>query len=511
MELNKDIVFLTKPKINVKDLEYVLNTKKVYVNLFEIKMKKKLTLFQYPYAVEPPIGATDILIRNKLFKRSSRQLKTIFGDCFISGDSLYSMKEIKEFIYAKCTLYLKEKGKIEYILEFNNFKNKRTISQEDIQRDPLSNQFIEMIIKDILHSNPKLDFYNDVFVISNKRKTIETNNVSISFYPGFTTSFMETDSGIYLNVNLKNKVIQNKTINDYLSQYKDKNNKNIQNEIKTDLKGRSFKVSYAKKNYQIDDILFDRTPKNTTIYYVGKTINLIEYYNIAHNLKIKDENQPLILVRKTDSQGEPISIDFIPEFCFLSGLEDNATKDGFFMKELAKYTKLEPIDRVNKTIEFLNLLSEKEKDSRHLDRLSSKEKWYLYGIEVEPVKNLFDAFYIKETKLIDGNNKEVYPSDRTFPVLQKKDITNWVCFYEKNNYNDAEKLYNCLNKASKAFGLKITEPEWVELKNSSSAKDWNNIADDYFIINKNNYDFAVFLLGRNDKIYAELNSYFYVT
>ena len=38
----------------------------------------------------------------------------------------------------------------------------------------------------------------------------------------------------------------------------------------------------------------------------------------------------------------------------------------------------------------------------------------------------------------------------------------------------------------------------------SSAKDWTDTADDYFGKNKSDYDFAVFLLGRNDKIYTQL-------
>jgi len=52
--------------------------------------------------------------------------------------------------------------------------------------------------------------------------------------------------------------------------------------------------------------------------------------------------------------------------------------------------------------------------------------------------------------------------------------------------------------------LKIAEPEWIEMRNNSSAKDWTDTADDYFGKNKSDYDFAVFLLGRNDKIYTQL-------
>ena len=398
MKSIEEIDFLTKPTIDPEKLSYVLNSKKVYVNLFEIKMNKKLTLFKYPYTVSPSIGAADTIIRDKLFKCSSKKLRKIFDDCFISGDSLYSMKEIKEIQTIKTTLYLN--GQKDYTIEFNNFGNKRTIEQKDIQKDPLSKQFIEMIIKDILHSNPKLEFYKDVFVMTNDRKTIETKNVSISFYPGFTTSFMETDSGNYLNVTLKNKIIQNETIYDYLNNFKYKNNKNIQKEIIKNLKGRPFKVIYAKRNYKIDDILFNNTPKNTNINYGKQTINLVKYYERAHNLTIEDVNQPLILVRRSDSQGEPISFYFIPEFCSLSGLEDGSTKDGFFMKELAKYTKLEPIDRVKKTNEFLNLLSDKERDKKNPNSLSSKEKCDLYGIEVKPVNSLSMLIIWKRQNLL---------------------------------------------------------------------------------------------------------------
>ena len=503
MESEKTIEFLPKPKIKVDKLKYVLNSKKVYANLYQIKIKKQLKLYQYPYKVTPTLTEGDIRIREKLFKVSNRKLKQIFGECFISGDSLYSMKKVEELHTIKSTLYLK--GKTDYTIEFNKYENEKIIKQEDIHKDPLSKQFIELIINDILHANPKLEFYKGVFVISSDKKKVETDNVSITFYPGFTTSFMETDKGNFLNVTVKNKIIQNESIYDYLQQY-NYEDKNIQKKIKNNLKGRSFKVCYAKRNYRIDDILFEkkRTPKEQTLLYEGKTRNLVDYYEIAHKLKIKDVNQPLILVKRTDSQGEPISLYFVPEFCSLAGLEDQAVKDGYFMRKLAELTKLEPYDRVSKTDEFLELLKYNKKDPENPDKMTSKEKSDFYGIEVEPVNDLFTAYYMRDTKLIGGNNKDVHSNDRTFNVLKKKDLSNWLCFYEKSNYSDAENLYNNLSKASKAFGLKIAEPEWIEMPNKSKAKDWTDTADDYFGEGKNDYDFVVFLLGKNDSIYTDL-------
>ena len=506
METEINIDFLPKPNINVGKLSYISNTKDVYANLYEIKIKKELKMYKYPYSIisETEIDSSDMRIRDKLYKSCYRNLRPIYGECFFSGDSLYAVKKINEVKDVKCILYLK--GRTEYTLQFQKCSNERVIKEEDVQKDPLTKQFIELIIKDILHSNPNLEFYKGLFVLTNKKKTIETERVKINFYPGFTTSFMETENGNYLNVTLKNKIIQGETILDYLKQYKYENNKKVQEEIKEELINRSFKVSYAKRNYIINDILFDRNPKNTSFNSDGKSTNLIDYYEKAYKVNIKP-NQPLILVRRRGSEQEFVNLYFIPELCSLAGLEDDSTKDGKFMKELANYTKLEPFDRVKKTNEFLKLLTDDKRDPKYPDRLSAKEKYELYGIEVKPLNKLFKAYYMEEPELIAGNKKVITAKDRKFPVLKKADMTNWLCFYEKSNYKDAETLYNTLSSASKAFGLKIAEPEWVEMPNRATATDWTETADDYFGGKKRDYDFVIFLLDKNDRIYAQLKKH----
>ena len=419
MDPKTDIKFLSKPKIDPNEFDYIKNTKDVYANLFEINLKKEIKMYQYPYSVAPEIPSGETRIRQYLFKACSKELKSIYGECFISGDSLYGIKEEENIRKVKSTLNLKGK-ETDYILTFQKVTKEKIIKKEDIHKDPLAKQFIELLIKDILHSNPKLEFYKGLFVLTTKKKYIETDRVSISFYPGFATSFMETDGGNYLNVTLKNKIIQNDSILDILNNLKYTNKAN-QEDIKDKLINRSFKVSYAKKNYIIKDIIFDSNPKNKEFLYEGETINLVRYYEIAHGLKIKNVTQPLILVTKNGPQNEIKYLYFVPEFCYLAGLEDESVKDGYFMKELAKYTKLEPSDRVNKINAFLDLLNDPAKDKDNPKKLSAKEKSELYGIEVKPLNQLFTAYYMEETKLL-AKNKSISSGDRTFPVYKKVDM-----------------------------------------------------------------------------------------
>ena len=505
MESISPITFLSKPIINPKNLKYIEQIKSVYANLYQIKLSKELTVYQYPFSVSPNIAPGDSRIRSILFKSCNKELKNTYGECLISGDSLYSLKKINEIKSFKSNTYLKGQ-RDEYIITFEKVVNERKIKNEEVQKDQLSKQFIELLVKDILHSNPKLDFYKGFFVLSTSKKTIEANGVSIDFYPGFTTSFVETDRGNFLNVTLKNKIIQSENVLDFLIDYdyKDKDN---YNNIKEELVGREFKVSYAKRHYIIEDILFDRNPENQTFSFKGKNYKLIDYFKDEYKIVIHNPKQPIILVRNKAKDGQVTNSYFVPELCYLSGLEEEETKNGLFMKELAKLTKLEPNERIQKTNEFIKLLEDPSKDKNQPGKLSAKEKSDLYGIKVEPLNELFTAYYMKDTKLIGGSNTQVSSKDKTFKVLKKSDLTNWLCFYEENNYNDAENLYNTLSKASKAYGLKIPEPEWVEMKNKSSAKKWMETADEYFSEDKQDYSFALFLLGKNDSIYPQLKKH----
>ena len=504
--MESKIQYLTKPKIKGDQLPYVNTNKEIYVNLFKILIKKPLKLYQYPYSVKPEIDASDLRIRNKLFKycgigekQERKKLKDFYGECFISGDSLYGMNEVKEAKDFFCTLYLD--GETKYTITFQPKATERTINQNDLEKDPLTKQFIEILIRDILHGNPDLEFHKGLFVLKNQKKKIEGKYGSINFYPGYTTSFMETEGGNYLNVTLKNKILSTENILQYLekNEYKKKSN---QERIRESLIGRSFKVSYAKKNYIIDDILFDRNPQRQDFMYENQTTTLEQYYLKKYKIKLNNLAQPLLVVKRKDAEGEDINLYFVPELCYLAGLDDNFIKDREFMKKLADYTKLTPKDRINKTNEFLKLLVDSKRDPENQDKLSAKEKSDLYGIEIKELDKLHKAYYMKETVLLGGGRKIIKPKDRVFEVYHKKDLTKWLCLYRSSNYNDADTLSKSLIKASQGFGLAVSQPEWVEMEDRAQAADWTRSVEEY--MNDGEYKFVVFLLDRNDFIYKNL-------
>ena len=143
MESTNQVQYLTKPNIKGDSLPYKQKTCQLYVNLFKFEMTKEIKLYQYPFTVQPEIGEGDYKIRNKLFKycgigkkEKKIKLKDIYGECFISGDSLYAMKEIKEQKTMECTLF--HNGQTIYTITFQPKIKERRIKQEDLEKDALT-------------------------------------------------------------------------------------------------------------------------------------------------------------------------------------------------------------------------------------------------------------------------------------------------------------------------------------------------------------------------------------
>ena len=498
MENLKPINFLPNPHIKGKTLDYVKPVG-VYANLFEMKFTKEIKMHQYPYEVIPEISKDNMKIRKELFIEPQRQLKAKYGLYLIDSDSMYSLEKVDDINVVKTSLRLKNEVN-KYEIKINKYLNPTVINEKDAMKSEIQKHFIELIVKDILLANPNIERFKDTYIMLDRVETLNIDKFSsVNFYPGFRTSFVETDKGMFLNVVLTHKFIRNKTLLDYMKNFGDLKKKSIQEDINTELKGRSFKVDYAKRNYIIDEIDFDLNPVNKKLNYEDKTINHIEYYKKAYNIDIKNKDQPLIIVRKKDSK----SIYFVPELCYLVGIDESDTTNKKFMKKVSECTKMDPTQKVLETNEFIQLLQDKTEDKK--THMSSKKKSDHYGIKITPLKDLFPAYYMKQPQLLDGTG-QVFDKYNKEIKLDKNIINKakWVLFYE-DNYDENEKyLLKDFKDASGKYGIKLENPLKVKIPYGAEVDEWIREANKYFGEEKREYDFALFLLGENIYIYPQL-------
>ena len=121
MEFSKELEMLKKPKMKQQEMSYISGETDICINLYELIIKKVLRIYQYPFTICPKVEDGDIRIRQKLSKAMCKEIRKIYGDYFISGNSLYSMKKVDEVHTVKCSIYLKRKTV--YTLDFNKHQN----------------------------------------------------------------------------------------------------------------------------------------------------------------------------------------------------------------------------------------------------------------------------------------------------------------------------------------------------------------------------------------------------
>lgn len=512
---SQDCQFLAKPSFNAKDLPYVRGNKLIYVNLFKVAITKNWVIYQYPLTFEPEVAKENFRIKRALYSQVEKDVKKIYGECFLAGDTIFAFNEIKELQQVPLTDKI---NKIEYILKILPSTQSFAINNENPLQNPAIKQIYELIFKEILRSNPNLEFYRNLFVKTNEKKTVASKRNEVNFFPGYSTTMVYTTQGAFLNISIKNKILSTASCLEILqTKFMGKGSKltkKDEDDIREFFIGRSIKTEYNKKNYFVDEISFDKTPKSTSFNKDGKNITILNYYKVAHGITIKNTDQPLFINYGYGSSGEKVNLYFVPELCVLAGIDDAITKDGQFMKSLAEYTKLTPKERVAKTNEFLPLLDDKKckeikdkKTNKVLEKMtSSYEKKNIFALQVMPAeKNSFNASYMSSPLMIAGKNTKISPEDRKPAVVAKaKDLTNWLCVYHKADYDAANTFFASLSKASQAYGIKVAEPEWLEM-DTEKIDAWKEDVESYVVKGKKKFDIVVFVLDNYiDRLYKGL-------
>ena len=109
--------------------------------------------------------------------------------------------------------------------------------------------------------------------------------------------------------------------------------------------------------------------------------------------------------------------------------------------------------------------------------------------------------------LYDYKNKVI--EKNVFPVVEKRHLKykKWYFVYEKGdkNYKNADHFYNALCDSSIKFGIKVEEPEWIEVPFNSNSKAWINKVEKYSnYINENT---LVLFLVNDEFIYAAIKKH----
>lgn len=130
--------------------------------------------------------------------------------------------------------------------------------------------------------------------------------------------------------------------------------------ISEEFKFTSIVTKYGtnQHTYQIESIDFERSPLSTFKLKDGREVSFKDYTKEKYGVTIKEDNQPLAIV-KSQRTGQEIAL--IPELCFMTGLTDNMRANFNLMKSINQVLQRGAADRLKDIVQFVNDLTAQPK------------------------------------------------------------------------------------------------------------------------------------------------------
>ena len=541
----------TTPKRNLqlrKD-----NQALVITNLFPLEYLSQFhKLYNYSIEILPTISDDNFPLKRVIYNKLETELPSGFRKIIFHGNNLYACVTVeKDLNLTNIEKTVKVQNQDYSVkLKFAAEINFRNLCFNDNENQEIKH-IIEKLIRFIIMRNPNVIKFKDGTMVDISTTNMNIKSVSESqgensleqIYRGYMTSVQITESGYFMRINDVNKIISGKSALKKILEIREEN----RNLNKDDLfkkinqyfsEHRTVLAKYGNlRTYRVANINFDKSPKNTNITLREKDgketqCNLVNYYKNQYDLKIKDENQPLIEVELLKKKGpnteqEKETIYLIPELVFLTGLEHGTNSDDNTTKrKITSKTKMRPGDKVNAIRSIFSLLNSStnkiytNKQGKEVKIKSPKEMQELYGIKIG--NNLVvNARVMPQPHLMFNHaEKFVIPNNGIFRADNPNKVmkfSNENLFYvcDSRERDDARKVFNGLMmkcKQKKFIFSNDFRPDRVKEYCLQRSNNWNDIASELnrLLPNNNNHQYGfVFLSPSMEKNYPALKNYFY--
>ena len=521
------IVYPSRPK---RDKHQEEKDKKATVicNLRQISLTSSSAnqIRQYAIHYEPAIAEDNYPLKKKLLRQVREELHKNFQKYIQGGDTLFvCASNLKE----KVVLETKSDDilyKIELVLTKNiiDCRNIRTRARDHIKIKNL----IEILIKNIIQSNNHIVKFDDRSFYDYFDVETFGRDGKGKIWHGYSTAVCITETGLFLRISDKNKMITGKTAYEKkleLSKRYDgnMNNENYLRDIRSFFIGKTVVAQYGNyRAYRIGDVLIDKNITNTTLNILNsegktETISLKNYYLKQYNATIKNEYQPLFIDDDSTKLEDSKKRYLVPELVYLTGIDELEERDRADIIAKSKFQPSVKVKKIEKGMSYLTSKNKKiiNKKNKKIELPSPDEVRQEWGI------TFGDSFVQVQARCLNlpdlefggGKPEKLQISHGRF--RQKKDLVginfdNSNCCLITFNHLVTTAKIDCDNlcKACSAFGISFKIPQLFKINNYKNHDELINELRSLQIDNRK--IIVIVVLDRNTKnLYPIIKDYLY--
>ncbi|XP_037028575.1 protein piwi-like [Bradysia coprophila] len=321
---------------------------------------------------------------------------------------------------------------------------------------------------------------------------------NLELWPGFVTAIHQHEKDILLCVDVSTKVMRTDTVYDIMRKFK-----NDRELIQEKVLGMTVLTTYTNKTYRITDIDFNQTPSNEFDLNTGEKTSFIKYFATKYNQIIKDPHQPLLIVRSSQRQkraGQSDIFALVPELCIATGFDDSMRTNHVLMKTVAKFTRLNPTERILRSQALIHRLRNNEKCQEIFKECE-------FQLDTNPTK-ITGRRLIDESVIFGGQQQFVTTKwsnqFHSSEMYGSEHLHNWILIYPQAASNQTLKFVSTLQQVARGMNYIIKDPYKLMLPGHDTT-NYTGILDE--AKNRNPQLIVVVLTTPDEGIYGCIKKY----
>ncbi|XP_009081854.1 PREDICTED: piwi-like protein 2, partial [Acanthisitta chloris] len=289
---------------------------------------------------------------------------------------------------------------------------------------------------------------------------------SLQIWPGYAVSIRKRDGGLFLMVDAIHKIICSESVLSVMRTIYSQRHTVFQEECAKQLVGAVVITRYNNHTYRVDDIAWDKSPKDSFTLASGKEITFLDYYRETYGITIRDVEQPLLIHRPKEKQmpkGKHCldMVLLVPELTFLMGLSD-VQRNSRVVKELTRKMVQSPRQHYTRLTNLLRRIRDTPDASQEL------EHWGLcLDVDIHRVQG-----HILPAERVNLGHRSFFPgNDLSWhkEVIKEVSISvislhSWCLVYPKRLQHVVKDLLAAVSSTCGPLGMQVAQPMMQELR-----------------------------------------------
>uniref|UniRef100_A0A8B9S0Q7 Piwi-like protein 2 n=1 Tax=Accipiter nisus TaxID=211598 RepID=A0A8B9S0Q7_9AVES len=283
----------------------------------------------------------------------------------------------------------------------------------------------------------------------------------LQIWPGYSVSIRKKDGGLFLLIDAIHKVIRSDSVLNVMHAIYKQSVSSFQDECTKQLVGNVVITRYNNRTYRIDDIDWNKTPRDSFTLASGEEITFVDYYSKAYGITISELDQPLLIHRPKEKRTPERKhlldvILLVPELTFMTGVPE-IRKDSRMVKMLQS-----PSQHYTRLTSLLRRIKDSPEASQELMR---------WGLTLDPDIHRTQGRVLPAERINMRHSSFIPTEDLSWnrEVTREASISAiavnyWLLVYPKRLQDLAKNLVATMESVCGPIGMRVSRPALVELK-----------------------------------------------